>query len=210
MDDKMHGPDALRPPLRLQEAGLGRRRLLLAFLASAFACAPAQREPTPVPPTLVIVVRHAEKALLPANDPPLSDAGVARAKALAAALEGADVQAVISTPLVRTMETARPIAELHGLAIDTIRQGASVTDHAAAVSKAVRRHAGKTVLVVGHSDTVAPIIAALGGPKIADLCSTQYSDLFILVLDGSGTRFARGTYGAPSPGPATSCLNKAF
>jgi broad specificity phosphatase PhoE len=180
---------------------MSRRLFLILLLTSGLAL----RAQAQGPPTVVVIVRHAEKAATPANDPPLTDAGVARANALAAVLADANVQAVISTPLVRTRETARPAAEAHGLTIETVPVGATVSEHAAAVANAVRKHMGTTVLVVGHSNTVAAIIAALGGPKMPDLCDTQYSSLFTLVLDGPSARLIRGSFGAPSPDPAGSC-----
>ena len=178
------------------------RRLLLVLLVTSGLSLQARAQD---PPTVVVVVRHAEKAATPANDPPLTEAGVARAKALAAVLAGADVQAVISTPLIRTRETARPSAEARGLTIETVPLAATVAEHAAAVASAVRKHRGKTVLVVGHSNTVAAIIAALGGPNMPDLCDTEYSKLFTLILDGPSARLVRGSYGAPSPDPAGGC-----
>lgn len=158
-------------------------------------------------PTVVIVVRHAEKGTTPANDPPLTEAGVARAKALAAVLADADVQAVITTQLARTRETARPVAEARTLPIETVTVGGPVADHAKAVADAVRRHGGRTVLVVGHSNTVGAIIGALGGPRVPDLCDSEYSGLFTLVLDGAAARLVRSTFGAPSPEAATGCPN---
>ena len=62
-----------------------------------------------------------------------------------------------------------------------------------------------SVLVVGHSNTVTQIIAALGGPKLPDLCDSQYSNLYTVVLDGPSARLITGTYGAPSPEVATGC-----
>ena len=156
-------------------------------------------------PTVVIVVRHAEKAVAPANDPPLTEAGVARARALVDVLAAADVQAVISTPLVRTRETARPTAEAHGLTVETVALGPTVAEHAKAVADAVRKHAGHTVLVVGHSNTVTSIIAALGGPRLPDLCDAQYSMLYTVVLDGARARLVQGAYGAPSTDPSGTC-----
>jgi broad specificity phosphatase PhoE len=156
-------------------------------------------------PTVVIVVRHAEKAAAPADDPPLTEAGVARAKALAVALANADVQAVITTQLLRTRETARPLAEARGLSMETVRTGPTVAAHAKAVADAARNHTGKTILVVGHSNTVVAIIAALGGPKLPDLCDSQYSTLFTVVLDGTGARLIQSTFGAPSPDVPTGC-----
>ena len=156
-------------------------------------------------PTVAIIVRHAEKGATPANDPPLTEAGEARARALAAALVHANVQAVITTQLVRTRETGRPVAEARGLTMETVPVGGAVAEHAKAVADAVRRHAGQTVLVVGHSNTVTQIIAALGGPKLPDLCDSQYSNLYTVVLDGAAARLITGTFGAPSPEVATGC-----
>jgi broad specificity phosphatase PhoE len=161
-------------------------------------------------PTVVIVVRHGEKAAAPANDPPLTDAGTARAAALAAALADANVAAVLTTPLLRTRETARPLAQARGLTLETVAlpaAGRPIAEHGKAVADAVRKHAGQTVLVVGHSNTVAAIIAALGGPAIPDLCDSEYSDLFTLVLDGTRARLIRGSYGTPSTEHAPACSN---
>jgi len=176
----------------------------LATLATVFAFAALSPAGAQQSPTVAIIVRHAEKAVAPANDPPLTDAGTARARALAAALADANVQAVITPQLLRTRETARPLAETRGLTMETVQTGA-VAAHAQAVADAVRKHAGKTVLVVGHSNTVAPIIAALGGPKLADLCDSQYANLFTVILDGPTARLVVGTYGEPSPAVATGC-----
>ena len=130
---------------------------------------------------------------------------MARAKALAVALANAKVDAVITTQLVRTRETGRPVAEARGLAIETVPVGAAIAEHAKSVADAVRKHAGQTVLVVGHSNTVTQIIAALGGPKLPELCDSQYSNLYTVVLDGASARLVVGTYGAPSPELATGC-----
>jgi broad specificity phosphatase PhoE len=183
-----------------------KRRLLflLALVAGFSVHALAQGAPT-----VVIVVRHAEKGTMPANDPPLTEPGMARARALAAALADADVQAVISTPLTRTRETARPTAEAHGVTIEYVATGPAA-EHAKAVAEMVRKHGGKTVLVVGHSNTVAPIIAALGGPKMPDLCDSQYASLFMLVINGSTTKLVRGTFGEPSPDLTGACANKMY
>lgn len=175
----------------------------VASLAGALVPTPAFAQSTP---TVVIIVRHAEKGTTPANDPPLTEAGTLRAKALAAALSAANVQAVITTHLVRTRETARPTAEARGLVMETVQVGGAVAEHAKAVADAVRKHAGQTVLVVGHSNTVTQIVAALGGPKMPDLCDSQYSNIYTLVLEGtSSARLVQTTFGAPSPEVATGC-----
>lgn len=175
------------------------------LIAVAAACAVTPRAAVAQSPTTVIIVRHAEKGTTPANDPPLTEAGIARAKALAAALAHARVGVVITTQLVRTRETGRPTAEANGVQMQTVATGASVPDHARAVADAVRTHAGQTILVVGHSNTVMRIVEALGGPKLPDLCDSEYSGLFTLVLDGASARLIVGSYGAPSPAVAAGC-----
>lgn len=157
--------------------------------------------------TVIIIARHAEKGTTPANDPPLTDAGAARAKALVTALAGAKVQAVITTQLVRTRETGRPTAEANGVTMETVPAGGATDAHAKAVADAARKHAGKTVLVVGHSNTVMRIVEALGGPKLPDLCDSNYSGLFTVIIDGATTRFVSSTFGAPSPEQQTGCPN---
>ena len=189
-------------PLRRARGAVACGLRALVVFAALPALAAAQSSPT-----VVIIVRHAEKAAIPADDPPLTEAGAARATALAAALATADVRAVITTQLVRARETARPTAEARGLPVETVRAGGPVAAHAKAVADVVRKHAGQTVLVVGHSNTVTQIIEALGGPKARDLCDSEYSWLFTVILDGASARLVKGTFGAPSPEVPTGCTN---
>lgn len=177
------------------------RRLFLVLACIILAGAPASAQSKT---TFVILVRHAEKAAEPAADPSLTPAGTARARALAAALASTRVEAVITTELVRTRETARPLAESRGLTLEIVHTGARDA-HAKAVADAVRAHAGQTVLVVGHSNTIPAIIAALGGPKLPDICDTQYSNLFVLVVGEGRADLVVSSYGAPSADPLMTC-----
>jgi broad specificity phosphatase PhoE len=147
--------------------------------------------------TTVVIVRHAEK-VDDSTDPALSDRGVRRADALAAALADAGVQTVYTTQYRRTRDTAAPLASLLGLQPVVIASsGASTAEHAAAIAAAIReRHTGKAVLVVGHSNTVPAIIQALGGPDIGHIDDDAYANLFIVVISEQGARLIRATYGA--------------
>jgi len=51
----------------------------------------------------------------------------------------------------------------------TVPRGNNIAQHALAVGAAVHRQHGKTVLVVGHGETIGPIIQALGGPVIPEV-----------------------------------------
>ncbi len=73
----------------------------------------------------LLLVRHGEsRAAVPGepfpswegqSDPPLADVGVDEAQAVADRLEHAGVEAIWTTPLVRTQQTAAPLAERLGL-----------------------------------------------------------------------------------------------
>ena len=174
-----------------------------AFLALAVLPAVAAAQPS-----AVILVRHAERATAPANDPVLTDAGAARAQALKAALAHAGVTAIVTTHFQRTQLTAKPLADSLGLTPIVMRVGGPLQAHLDSIAAAVRRQpAGSVVLVVGHSNTVPGIVAALGGPKLPDLCDTQYASLFVLTSSAPNAppRLIRSTYGAPDPADADAC-----
>lgn len=155
----------------------------------------------PAAVTTVIVVRHAEKAVGQGDDPHLSEAGEARANALAHALAGAGVTAVITTQFVRTGETAAPTSAAAGLKPEVVLvEWDSVARHAAAVAAMAMRHRGGVVLVVGHSNTVPNIVAALGAPMPDAICDSEYDRMEIVsVASGGDARVIESRYGAVAP-----------
>jgi broad specificity phosphatase PhoE len=161
----------------------------------------------PEAPRVVVLVRHCEKAATPAADPPLSDAGARRAEALANALADARVDAIVTTRVRRTRDTARPLADKLGLTPIVVDAPDDIAAHVRDVAAVVRHQPpGSLVLVVGHSNTIPAIIQALGGPQLADLCDSSYARLFTLVLVPDGpARLVQSTYGAPDPPPAPGC-----
>ena len=153
--------------------------------------------------TTVILVRHAEKAVEGGSDPALSDTGRARAQALAAELADDSVDAVLVTRFVRTQQTAAPAAAARSLQAEVVPIEGGVEAHAAAVREAVRAHVGHTVLVVGHSNTVPALVAALGGPAGIAIADAEYGNLFTVTLEeGKPPVFARACYGAADPSGA--------
>ena len=166
----------------------------------------AQAPDRPAVPTQVILVRHAEKASEPSDDPPLSALGAERAQALAATLRDAGVTAIITTQLRRTRGTAQPLATANGLTPEVVpSQRGERETHVAAVAAAVRRHAGEVVLVVGHSNTIPAIIDALGGPSFPDICESVYANLFVLLPGPSTARLVKAHYGLADPQPKPDC-----
>jgi phosphohistidine phosphatase SixA len=179
--------------------------LLALLLPLAPVAAPAQeRAPSATVPasrtTTVILVRHAEKAVVPGDDPPLSPEGEARALALRDALRDAGVAVALVTRFRRTGDTALPLVQSAGVPMEKVEIDANVERHARRVADAVSRHAGRTVLVVGHSNTLPAIIAALGGGVVRPIRDHEYDDLFVLQKPAEGpARLIRAHYGAPNP-----------
>jgi broad specificity phosphatase PhoE len=156
-------------------------------------------------PATVILVRHAEKASATEQDPVLSEAGMQRAKDLAVALADAGIGSVYTTQYQRTRLTAADV--LAATKLNPIVISAGGITHAADVAAAIKgRPAGEVVLVVGHSNTVGALIGALGGPKMGNLCDSQYSNLFIMQMTGPAPKLIRANYGKADPlDPA--CMN---
>jgi broad specificity phosphatase PhoE len=161
-------------------------------LLSCLLALPAQAEPD-----LVVLVRHAERAAAPAGDPALTAAGQQRALALADALADAGVTAILTTEFKRSIDTAAVLAKQRGLTPELIAaRGGDTATHIAAVVAAARRLSG-VVLVVGHSNTVPAIAAALGAPRLADFCETSFGHLWVLTKPGAeGAQLLRLRYGA--------------
>lgn len=169
------------------------------LVALALTGAPVLRaQSSAAAPTVVILVRHAEKAAEPVNDPPLTARGTERAAALSMVLRETKVTAVYHTPTTRTRDSARPVAVRFGLTprLIPLVPRAAQADSIAAI---VRRHPGETIVLVGHSNTIMPWLAAIGGPTRPDLCDHEYDGLFTALVDRGNTRVIEARYGPPNP-----------
>jgi broad specificity phosphatase PhoE len=158
--------------------------------------------------TTMIFVRHAEKALMPIDDPGLSAEGKLRAAELARQLVDADVvagiDAIYSTDTRRTIETAQPTADALDLEIVTYE---NQEDDEPVVDAMVNAHKGKIILVVGHSNTLPAMIAALGASKkVPPIAEFEYDNIYVISIPWFGkTKTIRLRYGQPYTGkPATS------
>lgn len=131
--------------------------------------------------TTVYVVRHAE-AEHAGDDPDLTDVGIARAEALASLLRSADLDAVYSSPMQRTMQTAAPTAVVHELDVSPYRPN----DADGLAERIARDHVGQTLLVVGHSNTVPMIVASLSAGTIDDIAHDEYDNLYVVTIVPTG------------------------
>jgi broad specificity phosphatase PhoE len=172
---------------------------LLGAVAS-LVCAAAQAQPS-----LVIVVRHAERAPEPKDDPGLSAEGAQRAQALADHLADAKISSIITTELRRTKETALPTARKFGIEPQVVAtRRDEVPAHIREVVAAVRALAG-VVLVVGHSNTVAGIVAGLSDARPLQLCDTSFSNIFVVDPQPAGGAMLQFKYGKGDPAPSAGC-----
>ena len=161
-------------------------RTLLRILAAAATILAAQ---SAAAQRAVFVVRHAEKQS-DSNDVgvPLSEAGRARAMRLATLLKNAGVTACYSTDFVRTLATAEPLARALKM---TVRKYSATgpdgkPDLQPLAARLKAEHARDIVLVVGHSNTVPPLLKALGCIEDIEIPASQYDDLFAVVPTAHG------------------------
>jgi broad specificity phosphatase PhoE len=185
-----------------------------AFVVTPFASVAEPANRAGEFPTLVLV-RHADTA--PQPDRPLSEAGLKRAQDLASMLRNAGVNAIITTQLRRTRETAQPLAVLLGLVPEVIQVGETAlvanpapgakfppevvqarTEYLKVLERAIRGQSG-VVLVVGHDWSVPGLIASLGGPELANICSSVFDKLFVLTSAQGKVSLVQARYGEPSP-----------
>jgi broad specificity phosphatase PhoE len=143
----------------------------------------------------VIAVRHAERADQ-SRDPPLGSEGRARAGALAALLKRSGITHIVTSEFLRTRETAAPLAAALGLTPEQV----PARDLPALVARLRALDPASIVLVVGHSNTIPPLVGALGGPTLPDLPDGDHHDVFVLVpRQGQPTAMVRLTYGQGAP-----------
>lgn len=156
------------------------------------------------PRTTILIVRHAERADGTTNSD-LSQAGRDRADALVAVTDESGVAAIYSTEFCRTAQTAQPVASALGMTLnyqqsnqsgvslddcepgievpktplpETIATAQDLVDHL------LSQHRGKVIMVVGHSNTVPELIAALGQGEFASvqIGSNEFDRLFIVTV----------------------------
>lgn len=154
-----------------------------AALALLMLAACAARAPEAAGGVTYVIVRHAEKGTDNARDPSLSATGQLRAQALARQWATPPLIAAYATAFKRTQQTALPAATASGINITTYEASQPARDFVAELRHAQPRG---TILVVGHSNTVPHIVAALCACTIAPLGENDYDHLYEVRIDGAG------------------------
>jgi broad specificity phosphatase PhoE len=159
--------------------------IALVLLAALLTAHPLSAE------QVIFVVRHAERAAVPASqtppsggmmadDPPLSPAGEERAARLASLLASAGIRQIFTSEYRRTRQTAAPLAGKLGITPVTVP--AKEPD---ALVEQVRRATGN-VLVVGHSNTVPDLLTRLGVAEKVTIGDNDYDNVFLVIRSSTG------------------------
>ena len=160
-----------------------KKHILLLFIVLISCTSNTKKEVIENTTTTYYLIRHSEKVR---NDtanknPNLNEKGFERAEKWAAYFKNIPLDAVYSTNYNRTMQTSKPTADSKKLAIinynprnmyDSIFQ---------------KNTAGKTVLVVGHSNTTPAFVnKILGEKKYKDIDDSDNSCLFKVTITKDG------------------------
>ena len=129
--------------------------------------------------TTLYFIRHAEKDRTDKTnrDPHLTDTGQARAEHWNAILKHVNFDAVYSTNYHRTKETASPIA--NRCKLDLTIYNANDLDG----TKLVTSNLGKTVLMVGHSNSTPKFVnSVIGQDNYQDIEDNNNGNLYIVTI----------------------------
>jgi len=136
--------------------------------------------------TVVVLARHAEKDLSSIQDPPLSPEGEQRAERLAQMFGRSKgvghIDAIYVSDARRTEQTAAPLAERLGKQAIVV----PAADIRGLASRVMHEHAGGSVLIVGHSNTVPELIHELGDIDVPPIADDEYDTLYVLSIPSFG------------------------
>ncbi len=149
-----------------------KRIFFISFFLDIVFCVWAQEQK----PLVVFLVRHCEK-LDQGSDPELSFEGKERAETLVQTLKNTEIEFVHSTNLIRTKNTAAPIAQHFGLIVE-FYDPYKLSLLAEKLKKSDVIH-----LVIGHSNTTPALVKLLGGQPRSEINEKEeYDRLYILTI----------------------------
>ena len=149
--------------------------------------------------TKIYIVRHAERGkLVSGGDPPLNEAGKTRAGDLLRTLKDNGIQKIYVSQYLRTQMTADSLRIVLG--IDTVHYTADTLCDDLINSIMQHRDFGKTILIIGHSNTVPKIIRKLGVLDYPqeNIPDNVFDDLFLVTYKNEKAKVKKMKYGANS------------
>lgn len=154
---------------------------LLAVFITTVSCNEAKKTEIPTDPDIstYYFIRHAEKDRSDKSNknPELTEAGHERAIKWSKVFDNVLFDAVYSTDYNRTKQTAGPTASKNNLEI-TLYDPRNLDGNAFKAS-----NTGKTVLVVGHSNTTPAFVnAVIDDKKYKDIDDSNNANLYIVTV----------------------------
>lgn len=184
-------------------------QMALILAAAAFVDrgeAVAQPSTTSELPAAIIIIRHAEKAAAPADDPPLTKDGEKRAADLVHSLQDMRVDAILTSQKRRTIETARPLALARKITPKEIRFTGSAATDIQNIRTEIGMLKGQAVVIVSHSEFIGDLIGAFSVEGLPKVCGNIF-DHFFMLLPGEGRmQLIKTRYGKPSPPSGRNCM----
>lgn len=126
--------------------------------------------------TTIYLIRHAEKEAT-GNNPELSQEGIERSHFWKNYFLSKSVDIIYTTPTRRAQMTVTPLAtslqqEIYYYKPEQMK-----------LKTLVERHLGKTILVVGHSNTIPGYVNQLKGPmEYLEIPEDEYDTLFVVTF----------------------------
>ena len=143
--------------------------------------------------TTVFLVRHAERADAPREDPPLLETGTARAQSLARVLGKSGIKTIVTSQYLRTKATAEPLAKQLGITSVAISLKTTAANPRQVTAESIQeivdkiyQRPGENALVIGHSNSVPDVIKALGGDVVPTIDEKEFDDLFVVTVYARG------------------------
>lgn len=170
---------------------MSRKPLLLIAILLVAQLAFGQQTGEPV--TTVFLIRHAERADEPRQDPPLTEKGTARSQDLARLLSAAGIKAIYTSQYARTKLTAEPLAKQLGITPTALSLKLNPSNPRQIAEESTKEtvdkilsHGGGSVLVVGHSNSIPDVIKMLGADAAPTIDEKKFDDLFVVTVYGKG------------------------
>lgn len=157
--------------------------LTVVIVLSSFSQEKVEAKENSTKITIYYFIRHAEKdrSDVTNKNPNLIQKGVFRAAKWSYVLDYVKFDAVYSTDYNRTKQTARPTAEKNNVEISFYNPKELYSE------EFIKNTKGKTVLVVGHSNTTPMFVnAVIGKEKYENIDDNNNANLYIVTISGSG------------------------
>ncbi len=146
--------------------------------------------------TKIYLVRHAEKES--GNDPVLTENGKKRAGDLMRKLKDKNIQHIYVTQYKRTQMTGDSLRIQLG--IDTVHYKADTTGEDIFNKIIAKADGRKTILIIGHSNTILRIIKKFGISNFTpvDIPDTEFDNLYLITYIRKKAAIKAMKYGAAS------------